>query len=158
MAKIFLFAESKFGNEVTKLYEEGLQQYDEAERKRVKDIIINRVVLSVKRKLKEQHISINFDELKNQVSFYDLLFDEMSKHLIVFSLFTKHISDEMKLEIMEYLRQRRDDDKNRILFDEDTIDEKPAISDYEFEIPRMIDDIKSFIERKVEDQSNGLKR
>jgi len=158
MGKIVLFAESRFGNEVTKLYETGLQQYDEVERKRIKNIIINRVILSVKKKLKEQHISVNFDELKNSVDFYDLLFDEMSKHLIIFSLFTKPISDEMKLEIMEYLRQRRDDDKNRILYDEDTVDEKPAISDYEFEIPRMLDDIKLFIERKIEDQSNGLKR
>ena len=129
-----------------------LRDLEEETKEYYKKIISTVVVPSAAKVLSEKNYQKSFDELsyEEKVDFYNLLFSEVSRRLVEISPSTMNTSAEFKNELLQHMNDSRETDKDRIQFDEDIDYVRPDVSEYEFDLPRMMDDIEFFIRVRLE--------
>ena len=129
-----------------------LRDLDEEAKEYYKKIISTVVVPSAAKVLSEKNYQKSFDELsyEEQIDFYNLLFREVSRRLVEISPSTMNTSAEFKNGLLQHMNDSRETDKDRIQFDEDIDYVRPDVSEYEFDLPRMMDDIEFFIRVRLE--------
>ena len=142
MTKIYQFEDLQFQREVMNSYNTYLGDCSKEDREYVEKFITRIVLPIVKRKMKEKGIN------KDSVEFYDLLFDEVCNQLIMTSSYTSGTTKEFKSELKAMLYEKRENDKDSLLYDYQ-LDARPEVSDYEFDVLRMIDDIVSFVNKRI---------
>lgn len=142
MAEIYQFEDLQLKKEIQDLYKPFYMDYEKSDKEYVEKFLAKVVIPKVVTKMKEQGIE------RESVEFYDLLFSELCTQLIEISSFTKEVSDEFKDGLRESLADRRERDKDRLLYDYD-FDYRPQVSEYEFDVLRMMDDIVDFINERI---------
>ncbi len=142
MAEIYQFEDLQLKKEIQDLYKPFYMDYEKSDKEYVEKFLAKVVIPKVVTKMKEQGIE------RESVEFYDLLFSELCTQLIEISSFTKEVSDEFKDGLRESLADKRERDKDRLLYDYD-FDYRPQVSEYEFDVLRMMDDIVDFINERI---------
>ena len=142
MAEIYQFEDLQLKKEIQDLYKPFYMDYEKSDKEYVEKFLAKVVIPKVVTKMKEQGIE------RESIEFYDLLFSELCTQLIEISSFTKDVSDEFKDGLRESLADKRERDKDRLLYDYD-FDYRPQVSEYEFDVLRMMDDIVDFINERI---------
>lgn len=142
MAEIYQFEDLQLKKEIQDLYKPFYMDYEKSDKEYVEKFLAKVVIPKVVTKMKEQGIE------RESVELYDLLFSELCTQLIEISSFTKEVSDEFKDGLRESLADKRERDKDRLLYDYD-FDYRPQVSEYEFDVLRMMDDIVDFINERI---------
>lgn len=142
MAEIYQFEDLQLKKGIQDLYKPFYMDYEKSDKEYVEKFLARVVIPNVVAKMKEQGIE------RESIEFYDLLFSELCTQLIETSSYTKEVSDEFKDGLRESLSDKRERDKDRLLYDYD-FDYRPQVSEYEFDVLRMMDDIVDYINEKI---------
>ena len=155
MAEIVSMEELRLSRNILGLYRDKLDELTEEERQYVEMVVLKQVVPRVIEKLKKNNVTLNFEELCQKEDFFNLLFDELCRFLIQNSSYVGPTPDKFKEELLQSLYEDRETDKDRLLYDEELYDERPMVSEYEFDLSRILGSISSFVERKLESHGHG---
>jgi len=142
LGKVYSFEELQFQKEVLDLYRTYLTDCSKEDKEYVEKFIARIVLPSVKRRMIQNNIN------RESVEFYNLLFDEVCNQLINSSSYTSGTSKEYKDELKSLLYEKRENDKDSLYYDYQ-LDARPEVSDYEFNVLKMMDDIVYFVNKKM---------
>lgn len=87
--------------------------------------------------------------------FYDSLFKKVCSGLINSYLSTTYAGNITPTEIMNYMEEQRQDDRMFYMLE---YGDKPDNSGYEFNIPRMLEDIDKYVNRRLEEFEGPRKK
>ena len=141
MAEIISMEDLRLSRDILGLYRDKLDELTEEERQYVEMVVLKQVVPRVIEKLKKNNVTLNFDEL--------------CRFLIQNSSYVGPTPDKFKEELLQSLYEDRETDKDRLFYDEEIYDERPIVSEYEFDLSRILGSISSFVERKLESNGHG---
>ena len=125
-----------------------MDNYNDNDREYIEKDVIRPMASNLEERLKEEGLGTNIRYLKNNLFFYDILFDELCNRIIDVGNYARSSSEGFADQIKEHLYESKEDDKDRIEYDDDFGREE--LSEYEFDPLRIMNDISRFIERKVE--------
>ena len=150
MAGVVSFEDFKFRKRIIQLFDIGLEECTDDGKEFFVGLIVNMIIPRLKMELKEKQLELNIDNLRQDVRFYEILFDVVSDCLIDVDPALQVSSLDFRKEVKEYLLDSRETDKDRMLFDYE-LDYRPKISEYEFDLKRIVNDISFYIRRKIDD-------
>lgn len=133
-----------YRNDLVNAYRFNLEDCSNDERINYEKYIIKPAIARTCQKYKNQGIAINNDSINNNLSFYDDLFEDVCTTIISLDPTLGETSEETKGQTLDYLLEKRELDKKRLFYDDDFFDEKPTLSDYEFDIPSILEDVQRY--------------
>ena len=150
MGEVISFEDIKLRKEILELFKDGLNECSEKEKEYLVKIITGMIIPKVISKVKENKMELNAEDLKQDINFYEILFDVVGDCLIEIDPSLRTTTPELKKEVKDHLAESREIDKDRMLYDYE-LDYRPEVSEYEFDLKRIMNDISMYIDRKLED-------
>lgn len=146
-----------YRNDLVNAYRFSLEDCSNDERIYYEKYIIKPAIARTCQKYKDQGIAINNDSINNNLSFYDDLFEDVCTTIISLDPTLGGASEEIKGQTLDYLLEQRESDKKRLFYDDDFFDEKPVLSDYEFDIPSILKDVQKYKRNAINTRKHSSK-
>ena len=146
-----------YRNDLVNAYRFSLEDCSNDERLYYGKNIIKPSIARTCQKYKNQGITINNDSINNNLSFYDDLFEAVCTTIISLDPILGGASEEKKGQTLDFLLEQRELDKKRLFYDDDFFDEKPILSDYEFNIPRILEDVQKYKRHSITTRKHSSK-
>ena len=146
-----------YRNDLANAYRFSLENCSNDERAYYEKYIIKPAIARTCQKYKDQGIAINNDSINNHLSFYDDLFEDVCTTIISLDPTLGGASEEIKGQTFDFLLEQRESDKKRLFYDDDFFDEKPVLSDYEFDIPSILKDVQRYKRNTIKTRKHSSK-
>jgi len=146
-----------YRNDLVNAYKFNLEDCSNDERIYYEKYIIKPAIARTCQKYKNQGIAINNDSINNNLSFYDDLFEDVCTTIILLDPTLGGASEKIKGQTLDFLLEQRELDKKRLFYDDDFFDQKPVLSDYEFDIPSILEDVQRYKRNSITTRKHSYK-
>ena len=146
-----------YRNDLVNAYKFNLEDCSNDERIYYEKYIIKPAIARTCQKYKNQGIAINNDSINNNLSFYDDLFEDVCTTIILLDPTLGGASEKIKGKTLDFLLEQRELDKKRLFYDDDFFDQKPVLSDYEFDIPSILEDVQRYKRNAIKTRKHSFK-